>query len=49
MPEGFTYAVDIIDTWNMTITRLEGTYSGTFRVTLPALPYMALRIVRNDA
>jgi hypothetical protein len=49
MPEGSTYFVDIIDTWNMTITRLEGSYSGTFRVTLPARPYMALRLVRNDA
>jgi hypothetical protein len=49
MPQGFTYSVDIIDTWNMTITRLEGSYGGTFQVNLPTRPYMALRLIRNDA
>lgn len=36
--------LDLIDTWNMTIRRLEGTYSGTVQVTLPGRPYLALRM-----
>lgn len=46
LPDGQSYHVDVIDTWNMTSTRLEGTYSGTFRITLPAQPDMALRAIR---
>lgn len=38
------YLVDLIDTWNMNITRLEGTYTGRFRIHLPGELYYALRI-----
>ena len=36
--------MEIIDTWEMTINRLDGTFSGKCRIDLPAKPYMALRI-----
>lgn len=42
---GKRFHVDVIDTWEMTIERLEGTFEGTFTVRLPARQYMALRLV----
>jgi hypothetical protein len=41
---GTEYHVDIIDTWNMTITQLPGTYEGEFTVELPARPDLAIRL-----
>jgi hypothetical protein len=37
------YTVDIIDTWNMTVDRLPGTFSGRFTIELPGRPFIALR------
>ena len=44
-PRGRRYHVDVIDTWNMTVTRLDGVFEGAFRVPLPARQYMAVRLV----
>jgi hypothetical protein len=38
------YKVEIIDTWNMTITPVEGTFVGKKPIKLPDKPYLALRI-----
>lgn len=38
------YAIDVIDTWEMTVTRLEGTYSGRFRIPLPGKQFIAVRL-----
>ncbi|MCD6285819.1 MAG: DUF5060 domain-containing protein [Anaerolineae bacterium] len=46
LPEDRTYTVEIIDTWEMTVTKLDGTYSGTCRVDLPGKEYVALRVRR---
>ncbi|MBP1962879.1 DUF5605 domain-containing protein [Paenibacillus aceris] len=43
LPEG-TYKVDLLDTWNMIVTPLEGKYEGRFRINLPGKLYYALRI-----
>ncbi|WP_044441159.1 DUF5605 domain-containing protein [Agreia bicolorata] len=43
-----SYTVDVIDTWNMTITRLAGVYRGRFRIDLPGRPYMAVRLIAVD-
>ncbi|XEC96113.1 DUF5060 domain-containing protein [Paenibacillus tarimensis] len=43
LPEG-KYKVDVIDTWNRTISPLEELFEGRFRVELPAKPYYAIRI-----
>ncbi|MDU0199546.1 DUF5060 domain-containing protein [Paenibacillus sp. MAH-36] len=43
LPEG-TYQVDLIDTWNMVITPIEGKHEGRFRIDLPGKLYYALRI-----
>ncbi|WP_248927035.1 DUF5605 domain-containing protein [Paenibacillus hamazuiensis] len=43
LPEG-RYAVDIVDTWNMTVLTLPVLYEGSMRIELPSQPYYALRI-----
>ena len=43
LPENEDFRVEVIDTWNMTITPL-GPHSGATRVDLPGRPYMAIRI-----
>ncbi|MBN1247832.1 MAG: DUF5060 domain-containing protein [Anaerolineae bacterium] len=44
LPENRHYTVEVIDTWDMTITPLEGTFSGSCQIPLPGKPYLALRI-----
>jgi hypothetical protein len=46
LPAETRWAVDVIDTWAMTIERLPGTFEGSFRVPLPGREYMALRLSR---
>jgi hypothetical protein len=41
---GRRYVVDVIDTWGMTVERLDGIFEGSFRVPLPARQYMAIRL-----
>ena len=38
------YEVEIIDTWEMTIVKLEGTFTGDFKVDLPGKPYICIKI-----
>lgn len=47
LPEGGSYRIDIIDTWNMTIDRFADRATGTVEVELPRKKYLALRAVRN--
>ncbi|HUO08516.1 MAG TPA: DUF5605 domain-containing protein [Phycisphaerae bacterium] len=58
LTEGMRFHVDVLDTWNMTITPVEREFvtakiagsgfpvEGDGKITLPGRPYMALRIVR---
>jgi hypothetical protein len=48
LPEDQAYAIEIIDTWEMTITPAPGAFSGRCRVDLPGKPHIALRIRRVD-
>jgi hypothetical protein len=59
LPEGTDYAIDIIDTWNMTITpghlcpmrRLNATENypiPPYEVVLPGKPHLAIRIRPNE-
>ncbi|WNQ09908.1 DUF5605 domain-containing protein [Paenibacillus aurantius] len=43
LPEEASFRIEIIDTWNRTVTPLEGLFSGKTKVVLPARPYMAIR------
>jgi hypothetical protein len=45
LPEGSSYRLDLIDTWEMTVTTL-GIFSGSVEVDLPSRPYLALQAVR---
>lgn len=45
LPEG-EWNVDVIDTWGMTVDRLEGPHSATVRVPLPGRQFMAVRLTR---
>lgn len=48
MGEGKKYKIDIIDTWDMTITELSETYCGDFRIDMPGKQYIAIRMTRVD-
>jgi len=37
------YRVEILDTWNMTVTPMPGLFSGKLKVELPARQFMAVR------
>jgi hypothetical protein len=43
LPEDRRFRIDIIDTWNMKVTKLEGSYTGLTRIEMPGTPYIALR------
>jgi hypothetical protein len=47
VPEGKEYLVDVLDTWNMTVTEMDGIYSGTFKIRWPSGKYMAVRIYHS--
>ena len=44
LPTNGSYQIEVIDTWEMTITPIDGTFSGHCRFPLPAKPYMAFQI-----
>lgn len=46
MKPGINYQVELLDTWNMTVVKLDGSYEGTFRIELPGRTYMAVRMTR---
>ena len=45
LPEDTKYQVDLIDTWNMTVTPL-GEMSGFNIIQMPGRQYMAIRICK---
>jgi hypothetical protein len=49
LPADRQFSIEVIDTWNMTITPLPGMYSGKCRVELPGKPFIALRIRRSES
>lgn len=46
VPQGSPWHVDVIDTWNMTITTLPAPVEGRVVVELPGREYMAIRVRR---
>ena len=44
MKADIRYTVELLDTWNMTVEKLSGSYEGDFRIDLPGRTYMALRM-----
>ncbi len=47
LPQDNEYGIEMIDTWNMTVSALEGTYRGHTFVQMPERQYMAIRIKRR--
>jgi hypothetical protein len=45
-PAGKRYRVEVIDTWEMTISQIEGTFSGEFTIPLPAKRGLSVRLTR---
>lgn len=45
LPEGRSYKVDVIDTWNMQVQQQEYVVSGFAKIKLPVKPYVALRLM----
>lgn len=43
LPEDKQFQIDIIDTWNMQITPVEGLFSGLTHIELPGKTYMAIK------
>jgi hypothetical protein len=48
LPEDVRFRVDVLDTWEMTVTPVPGVHSGRFEIPLPAKPYVAVRAVRAE-
>ena len=48
LPEDRTFAVDVLDTWAMTVETLPGAFSGETTIGLPARPYCAVRARRVE-
>ncbi len=46
LPKDSSFRVEIIDTWNMTITPLQKKFSGRSLIELPQKPYIAMRITK---
>jgi len=44
LPEDNYFKIDIIDTWQMTVNPIEGSFKGKCSIKLPGKPYIALRI-----
>ncbi len=42
LPDNAKFKAEWVDPWEMTVTPMPGTFSGTTRVTLPARPYQAI-------
>lgn len=46
LEEGAAFEIELIDTWDMTIEKLPGTYSGNITIEMPEKQYMAIRMKR---
>jgi hypothetical protein len=44
LPAGMGFKTEVIDTWEMTVTPLDGIYEGRCDVAMPGKPYHALRL-----
>lgn len=47
MPQGMRFKVDILDTWDMTVSESNEIFEGEFRIDLPGKQYIAVRM-RKD-
>ena len=43
LPKKLKFKLEVIDTWNMTVTPIDGLFSGQTEIPLPGRPYLAVR------
>jgi len=43
LPKNIRFKLEVIDVWNMTITPVQGEYSGMAEIELPGIPWIAVR------
>ena len=48
LPEGREFRADILDTWEMSITPVAGTFCDSATIALPTKPYRALRLLKTS-
>ncbi len=48
LPQDREFRAEIIETWEMTITPVDGTFSGDTRIELPGKPYIAVKFTAVD-
>jgi hypothetical protein len=48
LPQAFEYKAEVIDTWNMTVTPIAGTFRDRQPIPLPGKPYLALRLKKKS-
>lgn len=46
LPEDVKFTAEVINTWEMTITPIDGQFSGRASIPLPAQPYLAVRMLK---
>ena len=46
LPNDVKFRLELIDTWNMTITQVDSVYSGSFEIKLPGTLWMAVRATK---
>jgi len=46
LPDNTKFRIEVIDTWNMEIMPIDGTFSGNVEIPMPGKPWMAVRITR---
>ncbi|GAA4983637.1 DUF5605 domain-containing protein [Yinghuangia aomiensis] len=49
LPPDRDFHIDVIDTWEMTVTRLSGVYRGICRISMPGKEFMAVRATAVDS
>ena len=49
LPEAARYTAEVIDTWEMSMASVDGEFSGSCRIELPAKPYVAVRFTAVDS
>lgn len=46
LPKDVKFRLEVIDTWNMTITLVDSVYSGSVEIKLPGTLWMAVRATK---
>ena len=48
LPNDIRFKAEVIDTWNMNVTPLDGEFTGHCEIPLPTKPWQALRLIKTN-